>query len=126
MGDAGDTNDDKATSLAQRTEREKSIKRNPHPDFKLVEGSRPDWSGEKDFQYTKTVDTDWKWGQGGNDGGASLQKNHVEINPYAEGRPETYNYKLLISGIVPRPIGFLSTVSADGEFSTQGTPVSNG
>lgn len=41
----------------------------------------------------------------------------MEIDPYEEGRPATSNYKLLISAIVPRPIGFCSTVSADGEFS---------
>lgn len=84
MGDAGATRHDNPTTLAQRTEREKAIKRNPHPDFKLVEGSRPDWTDEE-FRYTKTVDPNWQWGQGGNDGGASLDKDHVEINPYAEG-----------------------------------------
>jgi flavin reductase (DIM6/NTAB) family NADH-FMN oxidoreductase RutF len=44
-----------------------------------------------------------------------LDKKHVEIDPYAEGRPMIFNYKLLISGIVLRPIGFLSTQSVDGK-----------
>jgi len=44
-----------------------------------------------------------------------LDKKHVEIDPYAEGRPMMLNYKLLISGIVPRPIGFLSMQSVDGK-----------
>jgi hypothetical protein len=100
----------------QRMEKEKSVKRNPHPDFKSVEASRPDWDDDEHWRYTKTRDPHWQWGQGGNDGGASLGKSHVEINPYAEGRPSVYNYKLLISGIVPRPIGFLSTISADGRY----------
>ncbi len=43
-----------------------------------------------------------------------MQKSHIEIDPYAEGRPPVYNYKLLISGITPRPIGFISTISKDG------------
>ena len=44
-----------------------------------------------------------------------MDKKHVEIDPYAEGRPMMLNYKLLISGIVPRPIGFLSMQSVDGK-----------
>ena len=44
-----------------------------------------------------------------------MDKKHVEIDPYAEGRPMMSNYKLVISGIVPQPIGFLSTQSVDGK-----------
>jgi len=98
----------------ERAQHEASLKRNPHPDFQTVENSRPDWDEQKSWTFTKAPDTNWSWGKGGNDGGASLKKDHVEINPYAEGRPKAYNYKLLISGIIPRPIGFLSTVSKDG------------
>ncbi|KAF2756841.1 hypothetical protein EJ05DRAFT_493399 [Pseudovirgaria hyperparasitica] len=94
---------------------EKFIKRNPHPDFKGVEASRPKWDESLEWKYTKTRDPDWKLGGGANDGGRSLEKNHIEIDPYQEGRPATFNYKLLISAIVPRPIGFLSTRSKDGE-----------
>lgn len=101
----------------QRAQHEASIKRNPHPDFQSVEKSRPDWDEQRSWTFTKTRDTKWSWGQGGNDGGESLKKDSVEINPHAEGRPPTYNYKLLISGIIPRPIGFLSTVSKDGNIS---------
>lgn len=39
---------------------------------------------------------------------------HIQIDPYASGRPAGFNYKLLISAIVPRPIAFVSTRSADG------------
>jgi hypothetical protein len=93
------------------------VERNPHPDFKSVEDSRPPFDNSQHFRYTKTPDPNWQWGQGANDEGSSLQIPHVEINPYAEGRPSTYNYKLLISGIVPRPIGLLSTISIDGTLS---------
>ncbi len=99
-----------------RGEHEKSVKRNPHPDFKAAEASRPDFPADS-WGYSKTADPDWKFGGGGNDGGASLEKKHVEINPYEEGRPATYNYKLMISSLVPRPIGFLSTVGKDGRDS---------
>lgn len=101
----------------QRFDQEKAVKRNPHPDFKKVEGSRPDWSDQNQWHFTKTKQPGWKLGQGANDGGESLKKKHVEIDPYEEGRPAVSNYKLLISGIIPRPIGFLSTRSEDGTAS---------
>ncbi|KAJ9295087.1 hypothetical protein DTO271G3_6257 [Paecilomyces variotii] len=88
-----------------------------HPDFKAVEASRPPWREDVSPSYTKTRKPDWKPGEGATDGGESLKKNHVEIDPYAEGRPATFNYKLLISAIVPRPIGFVSTTSADGKVT---------
>ena len=83
-----------------------------HPDFKTVEGSRPDWDASSQFRYTKTADPDWKHGSGANsvDPGAASKK-HISIDPYEPGRPATFNYKLLISSITPRPIGFVSTRS---------------
>ncbi|CAK7223382.1 hypothetical protein SCUCBS95973_005159 [Sporothrix curviconia] len=111
------SNKDAAAALAARTAHEASIKRNPHPDFKVVENSRPDWEDESAWHYTKTRQPGWQWGSGGNDGGASLEKKHVEIDPHEPGRPPTFNYKLMISAIIPRPIGFLSTMSADGTSS---------
>ena len=97
-----------------KADAESSIKRNPHPDFAKVQASRPDYE-RKDFKFSKTVEPSWTYGSGGNDGGASLEKNHIDIDPYADGRQPAQNYKLLISGIVPRPIGFLSTRSKYGE-----------
>ena len=94
-----------------------------HPDFKKVEASRPDWTDNPDFKFTKTKQTSWKPGDGANDGGATLSKKHIEIDPYAPGRPAVFNYKLLISAIVPRPIGFLGTIAADGS-STNLAPFS--
>lgn len=95
---------------------ESSIERNPHPDFSTVEATRPDY-GKKKWRITKTVNPNWTYGSGGNDEGASLEKSHIDIDPYADGRQPAQNYKLLISGIVPRPIGFLSTRSKNGRFT---------
>ncbi|MCJ1329538.1 hypothetical protein MMC10_006218 [Thelotrema lepadinum] len=98
-----------------KADAESQVKRNPHPDFKKVEGSRPEFNSSQNTPiFTKTKDPDWKPGQGANDGGEGLKKQHVEIDPYAEGRPAVFNYKLLISAITPRFIGFVSTRSKDG------------
>ena len=102
------------SAYEQRMDSEKHVQRNPHPDFAKVQASRPDWNADREWNITKTKEPQWKLGQGSNDGGRSLKQNHVEINPYEEGRPAVSNYKLLISGIIPRPIGFLSTRSKDG------------
>lgn len=99
----------------QRLDSEKTVGRNPHPDFKKLEASRPDWTENAEWRFTKTKQPGWKLGQGANDGGESLDKKHVEIDPYEHGRPAVFNYKLLISGIIPRPIGFISTQSEDGQ-----------
>ena len=108
----------------QHPDAEKHIQRNPHPDFKSVENSRPDWDdSETSWRWVKTKNPQWKPGDGASDGGESLTKEHVEIDPYAAGRAPVDNYKLLISGITPRFIGFLSTRSADGT-STNLAPMS--
>lgn len=97
---------------------EAAVKRNPHPDFKKVEASRPDWhERQPNWEFTKTKNPDWKLGGGANDGGEGVKKEHREIDPYAEGRPAVFNYKLLISAIIPRPIGFVATRSKDGTSS---------
>jgi hypothetical protein len=107
----------------QMMDAEKHIKRNPHGNFKEVEASRPAWRPSEKFAFTRTKKPDWKPGEGGNDGGESLKYNHVDIDPYQDGRPATFNYKLLISAIIPRPIGFVSTRSKDGN-STNLAPFS--
>ncbi|TVY53170.1 Uncharacterized protein LCER1_G005332 [Lachnellula cervina] len=106
-----------------RAEAEKLIQRNPHPDFKKVEAGREAWDKSLEWSVKQTIKPDWKYGDGANDGGASLKIPHVEIDPHEEGRPAVFNYKLLISGIIPRPIGFLSTRSKDGS-STNLAPFS--
>ncbi|KAF2726116.1 hypothetical protein K431DRAFT_214392 [Polychaeton citri CBS 116435] len=102
---------------------EKNVQRNPHPDFKKVEASRPEWDDGEKWHFTQTKNTEWQPGNGGNDGGESLTKEHIDIDPYEEGRPAVFNYKLLISSIIPRPIGFISTRSKDGS-STNLAPFS--
>lgn len=84
-------------------------------DFEKVQASRPDFKREKEVTFTKPPIPHWKQGSGANDGGDSLKKSHVEIDPYEEGRDASSNYKLLISGIVPRPIALISTKSKDGK-----------
>ena len=102
------------SSSTPRLDAEAEIKRNPHPDFKGVEASRPDFNTSSKFHYTKTPSPNWTPGTGANTpAAANLQ--HRQIDPYAPGRPAIHNYKLLISGIVPRPVGFVSTISKDGK-----------
>lgn len=110
------------TMAEGRADAEAEIKRNPHPDFKAVEASRPDFEKSRTVHYVKTPKPDWKVGSGANNP-SGLSKAHREINPYAEGRPAVHNYKLLISGVVPRPVGFVSTISEDGK-STNLAPFS--
>ena len=105
---------DHRSAHQQRQDAEKTVGRNPHPDFAKVQASRPDWAETSQWHFTKTRDPEWKLGKGANDGGESLKKNHIEIDPYEEGRPAIFNYKLLISAVIPRPIGFVSTRSGDG------------
>lgn len=83
------------------------------PDFNQLQASRPKFRHDTEVTYTQPPNVEWKNGDGANDGGESLKKDHVEINPYAEGRPSVYNYKLLISGMAPRPIALVSTKSQD-------------
>ncbi|KAL1651534.1 hypothetical protein SLS61_005486 [Didymella pomorum] len=101
---------------------EKEIKRNPHGDFKAVEASRPPFDASTTFHYTQTPKPDWKTGSGANCT-SNASKQHRSIDPYESGRPVVHNYKLLISAIIPRPIGFTSTISADGS-STNLAPFS--
>lgn len=91
--------------------------RNPHPDFKTVQGSRPDWQFNP-LRITKAPDPNWTFGSGPNTASSSSSASpappssspaHIPIDPYEAGRPSNSNYKLLISSIVPRPIALLST-----------------
>jgi flavin reductase (DIM6/NTAB) family NADH-FMN oxidoreductase RutF len=104
------------TAHEQKLDSEATIKRNPHGNFKQVEASRPTWREPQGdpFPFTQTRNPNWQAGDGANDNGESLKHSHVSIDPYATDRPAAFNYKLLISAIVPRPVGFVSTRSADG------------
>ena len=68
-----------------------------HPNLKEVEAGRTAFNPAVPIKVVKLADPYWKYGQGANDSGASLKKQHVEIDPFAEGRPWMANYKLLIS-----------------------------
>lgn len=111
------------TMAAEKTaEWESQIKRNPHPDFKKVEASRPPFDTASTFHHTQAPQPSWTLGQGANTP-PSPSARHVSIDPFESGRPAGFNYKLLISAIVPRPIAFISTRSADGR-STNLAPFS--
>jgi flavin reductase (DIM6/NTAB) family NADH-FMN oxidoreductase RutF len=75
----------------------------------------PDFDHPREpIEVTKSPDPSWKYGQGVRIDRAETNQMHKEINPYAPNRTKADNYNLLISGIAPRPIGFISTISADG------------
>lgn len=83
-------------------------------DFAEKQALRPDFDHSgKSIAVTKQPNPSWRYGGGARGYDASLK--HKEVDPYADNRPMMSNYKLLISGIAPRPIGFISTVSADGK-----------
>ncbi|KAF7593837.1 hypothetical protein BBP40_010772 [Aspergillus hancockii] len=84
-------------------------------DFENIQSGRPDFKRDAEVTYSKPPKPDWKQGEGANDEGESLKKIHVEIDPHEEGRPVASNYKLLISGMIPRPIALVSTKSKDGK-----------
>lgn len=83
--------------------------------FAETEGGRPDFDQAKPIEVTKSPYPNWKYGDGVPDNGASLAQKHHEIDPYAPDRPMINNYRLLVSGIAPRPVGFLSTVNSEGK-----------
>jgi flavin reductase (DIM6/NTAB) family NADH-FMN oxidoreductase RutF len=107
-------------------------KHNPHPDFKTVEAGRPPWRADAQFHHTKTVNPDWKAGDGANQTHNPSGAKHIAIDPYEEGRPPTHNYKLLISSVIPRPIAFVSTrgpppspAASSGTDAKAGEPASS-
>ncbi|GCB21818.1 uncharacterized protein BH2278 [Aspergillus awamori] len=83
--------------------------------FAETEATRPDFDRDKPVEVTKSPYPNWKYGEGVPDNGASLVQKHHEIDPYASDRPMINNYRLLVSGIAPRPVGFLSTVNSEGQ-----------
>ncbi|OGE49350.1 hypothetical protein PENARI_c022G03255 [Penicillium arizonense] len=83
--------------------------------FAETEAKRPDFDQAKLIEVTKSPYPNWKYGEGVPDNGASLVQKHHEIDPYAPDRPMINNYRLLVSGIAPRPVGFLSTINSEGQ-----------
>lgn len=82
--------------------------------FADTEARRPDFDHAKPIEVTKSPHPAWTYGDGVPDNGASLAQPHHEIDPYAPDRSALANYRLLVSGVAPRPVGFLSTVDAAG------------
>lgn len=82
----------------------------------LKDAPRPEFDHKNAWKYTQEPSTTWSLGSGASD---DLWKDHkkVEIDPYGENRPTVSNYKLLVSAIVPRPIGFISSQSSDGKVN---------
>ncbi|KAI1452445.1 hypothetical protein F4805DRAFT_447308 [Annulohypoxylon moriforme] len=95
----------------------KAVPKNPliseSTDFEEIQEKRPNFDHFKKIEVTKSPNPTWKYGQGvkGRDG----RGEHREVDPYSEERPMINNYRLLIAGIAPRPVGFISTVSGDGK-----------
>ncbi|KAJ5295755.1 hypothetical protein N7508_010576 [Penicillium antarcticum] len=83
--------------------------------FNEIQAARPDFNHSTSIEVTKSPNPNWNYGDGIPDNGASLAQEHYEIDPYAPDRPMIHNYRLLVSGIAPRPVGFLSTVNSKGE-----------
>ncbi|KAK9476873.1 hypothetical protein V1514DRAFT_335434 [Lipomyces japonicus] len=81
--------------------------------FKQDEASRPALNPAHEAKFFKTVNPDWQPGDGASNKEWQAH-GKTGFGPYDAGRPAVDNYKLLVSAIVPRPIGFISTVSADG------------
>ncbi|KPV78299.1 uncharacterized protein RHOBADRAFT_50780 [Rhodotorula graminis WP1] len=96
-----------------------------HPPFKQVEGSRPEFDTNQQWTTTKTPAPEWQVGSGSNGleslagvkeglwDGKQPEGRFTEVDPANEAAPKLY--KMLISAITPRPIGFISTVNAKGE-----------
>lgn len=84
--------------------------------FEKVLAQRPDFDhSNAPIEVTKNPDPNWHYGKGVAGHDPHDGTKHVEVDPYAPDRPMVNNYRLLISGIAPRPIGFISTVSGDGK-----------
>lgn len=90
-----------------------------HPPFKQVEATRPDWDTTRHSTYSKTLDPNWRPGQGIVSGDSSKEERYYPsaavhlLNPAELGLGQAY--KLLINGVVPRPIAFLSSQDEQGQ-----------
>ncbi|KAI1034596.1 hypothetical protein LB504_004598 [Fusarium proliferatum] len=88
----------------------------PITNFEETIANRPDFDHSgKPIEITKSPDPSWSYGDGVRTGQSPTDKIHREIDPYSPDRSVGQNYRLLISGIAPRPVGFISTISGDGE-----------
>ena len=87
----------------------------PVTNFAETIANRPDYDhSNRPIEITKSPDPIWSYGDGVRTGPVA-NSAHKEIDPYSSDRSVSQNYRLLISGIAPRPVGFISTVSRDGK-----------
>ena len=73
----------------------------------------PNFRSTAEFTKTHPPNPAWQIGTGASTpppGGI----NTLSLDPYGPTRTSRDNYQLLVSGIVPRPIGFVSTVGVSG------------
>jgi flavin reductase (DIM6/NTAB) family NADH-FMN oxidoreductase RutF len=88
-------------------------------EFKNAEASRPAFDESITVQFTQPPEPDWVCGSGSNKTSAKASAGptqHISIDPYAADRTLFDNYRLLVSGIVPRPIALVSTCFRDGKI----------
>ncbi|KAF8253179.1 hypothetical protein K440DRAFT_657693 [Wilcoxina mikolae CBS 423.85] len=85
------------------------------PDFSKTQASRQPFE-EWSFKYTQPNSPHWTVGSGAN---SDDWKKHetIHIDPHAADRTLFDNYRLLVSGIIPRPIGVISTQGLDGKHN---------
>ncbi|GAA6011860.1 hypothetical protein JCM11491_000774 [Sporobolomyces phaffii] len=92
----------------------------PHPPFKQVEASRPDFDQSNVLSHSKTPNPDWRVGSGqsfpdDSNGGTLSKDTTFEINPdEIEAKDKGKLYKMLISAVTPRPIAFVASQDRNG------------
>ncbi|WVW80391.1 hypothetical protein I302_102372 [Kwoniella bestiolae CBS 10118] len=89
-----------------------------HRPFKEVEAERPGFDESFEPHFTKVAEPDFKPGQGLNDLPYSREfqpsrDGFKTIIPENEDKSDIY--KMMISGITPRPVAFVSTLGEDGK-----------
>jgi flavin reductase (DIM6/NTAB) family NADH-FMN oxidoreductase RutF len=84
-------------------------------DFEKKQATRPEFDPSKPINLTKSPNPTWTYGSGVSQDANIASSKHIEVDPYSADRPMIDNYRLLISGVAPRPIGFISTVSKNGK-----------
>ncbi|KAF8609058.1 flavoprotein oxygenase [Ceratobasidium sp. AG-I] len=82
---------------------------------------RPEFNPEPSFRYTQAPNKDWKAGQSFNESGTSAiaaewakgaEAGYQTFVPEKEQAKDIY--RLMISGITPRPVAFVSSLAANG------------
>jgi flavin reductase (DIM6/NTAB) family NADH-FMN oxidoreductase RutF len=88
--------------------------------FKETEAERPAFDRERTFEMMQTPDTEFKAGQGLNNL-PNAPKFAADAGAWRDIVPESLGlaerYKLLVTAITPRPIAFVSSMSAEGDYN---------